>query len=96
MTGEYSELQGHHYISLSQNKLYGAVEIFMAVFIEKFIGEFFYEHCHKKSQLSQIPCFGLKKFSGEAVILNILLSLTIVEVGMILVSTYLKNGLYVS
>ena len=39
LTGEYSKLQPHHNISLSQNKLYGAVEIFMAVFIEK--GAFF-------------------------------------------------------
>ena len=30
-----------------------------------------------KSQLSQKPCFSSKKFSGEAVISNILLSLTI-------------------
>ena len=47
LTGEYSKLQPHHNISLSQNKLSGAVEIFMAVFFEKFIGKFFYEDCHK-------------------------------------------------
>ena len=31
LTGEYSKLQPHHNISLSQNKLSGAVEIFLAV-----------------------------------------------------------------
>ena len=31
-------------ISLSQNKHFGAVEIFMAVFLEKLKDEFFYEH----------------------------------------------------
>ena len=37
LTGGYSKLQPHQNISLSQYK----VEIFMAVFLEKFIGEFF-------------------------------------------------------
>ena len=41
LTGAFSKLKPRHNISLSQNKLYGAVEISMAVFLEKFIGEFF-------------------------------------------------------
>ena len=29
---------------LNQNKLFGAIKIFMSVFLEKFYGEFIYEH----------------------------------------------------
>ena len=58
LTGDFSKLQPRHKISLSQNKLFGVVEISMAVFLEK-------------------ACFGLEKFCGEAVILNILQSSTL-------------------
>ena len=41
MTGEYSKLQPHHKISLSLNKLFGTIEIFMAVLLEIFTYEYF-------------------------------------------------------
>ena len=61
LTGEYSKLQPHHNISLSQNKLSGAVEIFMAVFFEKFMGKFFYEHTAIKISTVSKTMFWLKE-----------------------------------
>ena len=47
MIGEYSKLQPHQKISLSRNMVFETVEIFMAVFIEKFAYKLFEEHRHK-------------------------------------------------